>query len=60
MARLIRVENCYQCPYMSDRATGAPHGCGIVPCHGEPMDIEDGEPDWCPLPEAEEATDEDV
>lgn len=55
MARLIRVENCYCCPYMSDRPEGAPHGCGIVPeSRGVPMDIEDGKPSWCPLEEDED------
>jgi hypothetical protein len=62
MARLLRIENCCQCTrcryvpetvgMRSHRICDATHGRHMFE-HG--YDI----PGWCPLPEAEEATDAD-
>lgn len=51
MARLLRIEKCEQCGWCSfydDK-------CLCVNPH-KYFDPEDGIPDWCPLPEAEETT----
>lgn len=56
MARLLRIENCYQCPHIISRYRTPGMGCMQVRDEdGEPSDLGggcSGTPDWCPLPEA--------
>lgn len=62
MAKLLRIENCDGCPYSEEgshyRIQGMYLGCTL---NRDPLgwNAPVGEasiPDWCPLPEAEEAT----
>ena len=61
MARLLRIETCGECPFVKEWEKGIMQYFGCSKKVGgwfEPKQVNpDSIPDWCPLPEAEEATD---
>lgn len=62
MARLLRIEDCAECPHWWAAISGPK--CTVFRKEGNVFQRSkilgrDGIPDWCPLPEAEEATDAD-
>jgi len=62
MARLLRIENCEECKhyrYTFDEIDDPGwYECGVAEYEHWHDPVGDGIPDWCPLPEAEEGTDD--
>ena len=53
MARLLTIDDCSDCIHFSADVT-----CDLS--GGRTVDDDCGIPDWCPLPEAEEVSDDDA